>query len=189
MEATETSLPIKIIKSQKLKVGFYALLTCFFMAMALLVFSTINAGIAPGLVLVVVVALGATHIGIIVGLTFDSCRRYSRFGISHTKNTLNHVLNVALIALPLLSFLMPILIVPALILFAVSKYMSPDDASEKEKPFHKRDGFFDLVNAVLWFMTAAVLFTFGHLPITFWELVNAVLLFMYFAVLPSDTYL
>ncbi len=147
------------VKTAKPNLSLYALLCCFVLVLVFTIFSgLIPANLYKAVNLGLLAVFVAIHYGILIGLTFETFRRYSRFGVSNTKNTLNHVLSVTLIALPFVSIVIPFLMIPSLLMLALSKYRSPDDVRERSLPFHDRPGFIELTNAVLWGCTVIILF-------------------------------
>lgn len=151
MDIAETS---PLSKSTGPDLPFYTILFSFAcMIIFLLVVDTLDAstGRIAALVITAVIFLAQLHV--VIGLTFETLRRYSRFGISHTKKFLNHALSVLLVALPILSFWNSYCLSLGLLLMAYSRYRSPDDARQQGLPFQRRDGFYDAVGAIIWALT------------------------------------
>ena len=151
MQSDVLSLPSNTAKPD---LAFYGLLLSLVLALGLAIFSeSIDPVLYKSLKLTLIFVFGLSHINVLIGLTFETFRRYSRFGISHTKKTLNHILSLALVSLPFISIFIPPLVVPSLILLAVSKYKSPDNMVPT-LPFYKKDGFFEIINALSWSISA-----------------------------------
>lgn len=156
MSTAELTFPVKTLRPD---IGFYVLMTCLTIISAFTVFSgRMNAEWNKTANLFMLFIFVLSHFAVLVGLSFESFRRYSRFGISHTRHFLNHTLSIAMVVFPFLSIVLPFMILPSLGLMALSKYRSPDDPREKALAFYCRDGIFELADAILWALAAFILF-------------------------------
>ncbi len=148
MEAQEAAPPPKPAKPDLV---FYTILFCL---LCVLAGALVKNHVAPGQYKTILMAtslvLFLTQLNIVIGMTYDAVRRYSRFGISHKHKVMNHALSLALILLPIASFVDGLILCAALALMSFSKYRSPDNDRQQALPFYKRDGFYEAVNAVLW---------------------------------------